>query len=108
MNRHHLLLSRSGSLPGTALFEVMSHIVATKPPTISGVARRDPFLQLDKLEAALPLGLAGRRGLGLAAGLYGRLDLAWFHDGTSFRINSGLRFDEAIIPRRADRAPGRC
>jgi hypothetical protein len=51
----------------------------------------DPFLQLDEVKAALPLGLALRRGLALAAGLHGRLDLAWFLDGTPFRINSGLR-----------------
>jgi hypothetical protein len=51
----------------------------------------DPFLQLDELEAALALGRAGRRGLALAAGLHGRLDLARFHEGTPFRINSGLR-----------------
>jgi hypothetical protein len=51
----------------------------------------DPFLQLDDLEAALPLGLTGWRCLALAVGQHGRLDLAWFHDGTSFQINSGLR-----------------
>jgi hypothetical protein len=56
-------------------------------------SRSDPFLQLDDLEAAFSLGLAGRRGLALAAGFYGRLDLAWFHDGTSFRSKCGLRYD---------------
>jgi hypothetical protein len=54
-------------------------------------ARSDSFLQLDDLEAALPLGWAGRRGLALAAGLHGLLDLARFHDGTSFRTHGGLR-----------------
>jgi hypothetical protein len=56
-------------------------------------AWRDAFLQPDELEAALPLRLAWRRGLALAAGLNGRLDLAWFHEGTSFRSISGLRYD---------------
>jgi hypothetical protein len=46
--------------------------------------RSDPFLQLDDLEAALPFGLAGRRGLARAAGPHGLLDLARFHGGTSF------------------------
>jgi hypothetical protein len=67
---------------------------------------RDAFLQLDDLEAALPLGLAGRRGVALEAGLHGRFDFSWFHDGTSFRIDSGLRYQQAVIPRRADRTPG--
>jgi len=42
-------------------------------------ARRDPFLQLDDLEAALPLLRSRWRGLDLAAGLRGLLELARFH-----------------------------
>jgi hypothetical protein len=74
---------------------------------------RDPLLQLDDLEAALPLGLTGRRGLALAAGLYRLLDLARFHDGTSFQTNTGLRYKEkAIVPgaqteRRGEAGPVR-
>src|SRR5262249_14532992 len=76
-------------------------------PVAMAATRRDAFLQLDELKAALRLGRAGRRGLTLAAGLHGLLGLAWFHDGTPFRINSGLRWYGAVIPRRADRAPRR-
>jgi hypothetical protein len=52
---------------------------------------RDPFLQLDELEAPLPLGLAGWRGLAFAAGLHGHINLARFHWGTSFQTHSGLQ-----------------
>jgi hypothetical protein len=67
--------------------------------------RRDAFLQLDELEAPLPLGLTGWRGLALVAGLHGLVGLARFHDGTSFRINSSLRYHEVVIARRSVCAP---
>jgi hypothetical protein len=59
---------------------------------------RNPFLELDDLEAALALLLAGWRGVGLARGLRRLLDFAWFHDGTSFRTQSGLRYHGAARP----------
>jgi hypothetical protein len=60
-------------------------------------ARRDAFLQLDDLEAAFPFALVGRRGSVFAVRLNLGLGLAWFHGGTSFRSNSGLRYEEAFI-----------
>jgi hypothetical protein len=44
-----------------------------------GPPQRDAFLQLDDLEAALPLGLADWRRLVLAARFHGLFRLTWFH-----------------------------
>jgi hypothetical protein len=65
--------------------------VGAAVPALTG---RDAFLQFDDLEAALALGRAGQRGLTLVAGVHGLLDLARFHEGTSFRTNGGLRYKE--------------
>src|SRR5260370_32360056 len=81
-------------VPGRSYWAYISLMVAGgkagPAAAVHVCARRDAFLQLDDLEAALPLGLAGRRGLAFAAGLHGLLDLARFHDGTSFPSNGGL------------------
>src|SRR5262245_15351770 len=72
-------------------------VVVVVPPA----ARRDALLQLLDAEAAflfLPF-LAWFRFLL-------RLVLAWFHGGTSFQAVCGRIV--AVIPRRADRTPGRC
>jgi hypothetical protein len=64
--------------------------VAMAPHALAG---RHALLQPEDLEAALPVRLASRRGLGIAARLHRRFELAWFHDGASFRSISGLRYD---------------
>jgi hypothetical protein len=120
---HRLLVKRSfggssalqagqGIPAGEAQFDLGTALNAmTTIPTLATATAapgRNSFLQLDELEAPLTLGLPRWRGLILAARLHWRLDLEWFHFGTSFLVNGGLRYRGAVIYRRADRAPGRC
>src|SRR6516225_7827234 len=47
---------------------------------------RDPFFQLHDLEATLPLGLTGRRGLALAGRLHGLFWFLRFHGNPPFEL----------------------
>src|SRR5262249_24656307 len=58
---------------------------ATVVGALAAFVRRDPFLQLHDLEAALLL-----RPL-LFSRLGGLLRVPWFHSGTSFQTSGGLR-----------------
>jgi hypothetical protein len=71
------LLAMLGNMGAVACVAIAAGVIA---PVAAAATWGDSFFQLDDLEAALPPGLTGWRGLAVATGVYRFRDLARFHE----------------------------